>query len=201
MRQMKVWSQFLFNSDTVGRVLLEARAGQVPHIYGYRLELHAEDTADYEDSSDAVQVQLWLQAAPRAPLVSGGVAFSTTTLDAYMNNRSIIGYLGAAQGISGIANASGGHLPAGPMTPWMPCDFDVPGLWLVGSQVNTGNTRVFTSVIHVLFEWVDRSPTQVAALYTSYGIDAVDSQEKEAVGNINFNLTTGGGPLVGGVLG
>lgn len=201
MKQLKVWSQFFFSSDTVGRVLLEARAGQVVHIFGCKLDLHSPDSSDYQDKGDAVQVHSFLQAAPRAPLGSGGIAFNTTTLDAYMRSRSILAYLGAAEALTGPTNIAVVNLKANYTTGWLPLDFEVPGLWMVGSQVNTATARAYTGIYTVLFDWVTRSPLQIAALYTSYGIDAVDATEREATGNINFNESPGSGPLVGGVLG
>lgn len=199
MKQIKVWHQIGFTDDVVGRVLLEARAGQVPHIYGYHLAHINIGGSGFRDLGDMMEAHLTLLAAPRAPAVPIGLG--TGDLDTYLNTRGVVGYLGTVFELIGPTNVSQSPIKMTDQGPWVPCDFEVPGLWLAMWDEGGSGVPPMEATITVLFDWVNRSPLQVAALYTSYGIDAVDATEREVTGQVDFNRVPGIGGVTGGVIG
>lgn len=199
MKQIKVWTQFGFRQDVVGRVLLEARAGQVIHLFGYRLGLANARDAAFASIGDNSEAQLSLHAAPRAPLNPPGLG--TASRDSFYKSRSVLGLYTRAIAVDGASNVGTRTGLNAEEQDWTPCDFMIPGLWMVLVNNQSINVTGMDAQVTALFDWVGMSPQGIAALYTSYGIDSVDATEREAVGNIDFNVGPGGGSVSGGILG
>lgn len=194
MKQLRTWSQRLLNEDVIARVLLEARANQVPHIFGYRIDVALAPSSTWNNGGERLEIVAMLQANPLAPTVPLNMA--TEAMDAILKHRGNIGVLLSSWEPAGAADPARfvhGQLTTG----WMPCDFPVPGLWMVGSVSSFNHNTPATVLYHVLFDWVGMSPLQVAALYTTYGIDAVDATEREVSGEIDFSKTPGDGARPG----
>ena len=193
MKQLKTWSQFGFRADVVGRVLLEARANQVPFLHGYRLGLANAKDAGFGDPGDNTEGHLFLLGAPRAPLSFTGLG--TAGIDSFMNTRGIVGYYRRAMASYGIQANGPTNIPNSGYQDWTPCGFPVPGLWMVLANEQSVGVAAMDAVVTVLFDWISSSPLETAALYTSYGIDAVDATEREISGEIDFNRAPGGGAI------
>lgn len=199
MKQIKVWTQFGFSQDVVGRVLLEARAGQAIHLFGYRLGLANARDVDFGEPGDNTEGHLSIHAAPRAPLSPLGLGVASR--DSFMRSRSVLGYYLRAKAIGGPMAAGVHEQLNAEEQDWTPCDFLIPGLWMVLWNNQSTSVTGMDGTVTALFDWVSMSPLQIAALYTTYGMDAVDSTEREVVGNIDFNRGPGGGSVTGGILG
>lgn len=198
MKQMRVYTQRITATDVVGRVLLESRANQVVQLLGYSMTLNMALGSDFKDDADRTDNEMWLQAAPRAPVAPPNIG--TESLDALNKHRGNIGYLSGYFALRGPTNAGVSFIHGSVATGWIPCDFEVPGLWMVASSSTFNTSAIGTAVYHLLFDWVNRTPLQVAALYTTYGMDAVDATEREISGEINFALQPGDGaipPIIG----
>lgn len=195
MKQLRTWSQRLLNEDVIGRVLLEARANQVPHIFGYRIDVALAPAANWNDTGERMEVVVMLQANPLAPIAPMNMA--TESMDTLIKHRGNIGVLLSSWEPRGGTTVADFLVDGQLTTGWMPCDFPVPGLWMVGSTSSFGHTTPATVLFHVLFDWVSMSPLQVAALYTTYGIDAVDATEREVSGEIDFSQQPGDGSRPG----
>jgi len=194
-KQMRVWAHTTLNGDVAGRVLLEARAGQVPFIYGYKLDVVPVTGTDFASGDDVNEGALYLQGNPKAtqtPAIMGGSQF-----DALVKHRGNLGVLAFRWRVSGAPVLDlGGSQSSG----WMPCEFEVPGLWLVVQNFNVNATPLLIGMVHVLFDWVNRTSEQIAALYTQWGIDAVDATERQVTGEIDFARTPGDGDM-GAIIG
>ena len=198
MRQMMVRTQRINTGDQLGRYVVEARAQQAVRLHGYKMDLIYRTSADYQDQGDDLQLTSSLLAAPRTTNAVPGIG--DTTLDALNRTRALVGYLHARWEIGG--NGATGQIHEAPFvtTGWMPCDFLVPGLWITCGNIPVANTAVGMLTLHILMDWETVGAISLAALYTTYGIDSVDSTERQAVGEVDFNRAIGEGalpPLVG----
>lgn len=197
MRQMMVRALLIPTGVVIGRTLLEARAGQVPHVHGYMLDLVIPPFSDFTSAADALETYGLLLAAPRVETAVAG--FNDPLFHAVRKSKSTLALI--AETYFNVGTTGGTHAFR-TSTGWLPAGFDVPGLWVAGG--NRPNATTVTSMVtyHVLFDWVSKSAEQVAALYTSYGIDSVDAEERQAtpLQDVNFNRGVSEGalpPLVG----
>lgn len=198
MRQMLVRTQRMPTGDTIGRVVLEARAGQVPHIYGYRMDLVSRTNTGFADGGDQLTLVAALLAVPR--WTSAVPIIGDSTLDGLSRMRGLIGLLAARKHLIGVTANGPTFDDWFVTTGWMPCDFPVPGVWVGLQNSPVDSTPTGMLVLHLLFDWVNSSPLATAALYTGFGIDAVDAVERQATGEVDFNRMISEGslpPLVG----
>lgn len=198
MKQMRVFSQRILSDDVIGRVLLETRANQSIMLHGYRMELMTPLGTAFETTGDRIDIAAVLQAAPQAPLAVQSLG--TESLDAILKSRGTIGFVNAYYAARGFGGSGSFIDPGIKTTGWTPCDFEVPALFLVGWAGTVGSiVAASTVVVHLLFDWVTHSPLEIAALYTTYGMDAVDATEREssATGEIDFTKATGDGTKPG----
>lgn len=198
MRQMLVRTQRIPTGDTLGRYVLEARAQQAIKLLGYRMDLTFKGATDFNDSEDELTLSASLLAAPRG--TTGVPIIGDALLDGLNRTRSLQGFLTGTWNMVGIANASGGVVDPMVTTGWTPCDFLVPGLWITCSNSPINTTSVGMLTLTILMDWETIGATALAALYTTYGIDSVDSTERQAVGEVDFNRAIGEGaipPIIG----
>jgi len=188
MKQRRTFAFRVDDADVLGRTILEARAGQVPFIHGYVIDMSFVTTTAFSTDADSLSGTVMLQGNPQAPTTP----FNMNT-DPYLALANFQGNIGVlSKYVELIRLPSSTTLLTHDFnysSGYMPCDFAVPGVWVTGQHSTVGSvaSRV-VATISLLFDWVDRSPMQVAALYTSWGIDAVDAQEREATaaGEIRF---------------
>lgn len=187
---MRTFSQRTQSGDVSGRNILEARANQVIRLEGYRIDHVLTPPSDYTAGADTMVPISFLQVRPQASLTI--LSPGTERLDAFAKHPGNVGSLMTSWRIQG-STASFTQDKYKDSTGWMPCGFEVVGLWGVTYAGQNAATPVFTTVYTILFDWVSRSPLQVAALYTSYGFDPVDATEREVVGEIDFSMQMGDG--------
>jgi len=190
MRQTRTFAMPAAEADVTGRVFLEARAGEAPFIHGYKMDMHVLVSATFGADGDAINNLFLLQGAPKAPVVP--VIVGDTVFDGMVKHRGNIGALAYVSTI--LLNTAVGHInhEANVSSGWVPCGFEVPGLWgVLMSGIEVTDTPVTKGIVTVSFEWVSKSAQQMAALYTMWGIDAVDATEREATGEIDFSRGVG----------
>ncbi len=196
MKQLRPYAFRVDEGDVLARTLLEARAGQVPFIHGYTVDMSFVTLGGYFDNQDELSGAVMLQANPQSPTTPFNM--NTDPWLALVNHQGNIG--GIAKQVSILRNSGGGEAFITAhnynwSTGYMPCGFEVPGLWVVGqhSAIGSPDTRLVATVtLH--FDWVNRTSIEIAALYTTYGIDSVDATEREATsaGEIRFGQTVAG---------
>lgn len=194
MKQIRVFTQRITAGDVIGRSILEARASQVLLLHGFRMELHMPLQSDFASDGDSIDLHALLMAYPRAPLVGQGG--DTEALDAFVKRVGTLGWVHQRMAIRAPAT-EGVIISTGVPNPgWTPCEFEVPGLWMAGWNLANNNSGIGTVSITINFDWVSRTPIQVAALYTTWGFDAVDMTEREdPTGEIDFTKAVGDGVL------
>lgn len=194
MKQLRTWTQRVIANEVTARYILEARASQVILLHGFRITLHQGLQTDFAAAGDAIDLHGLIQARPRALVTEQGA--DTTALDAFLRDRATLGWVHARTAIRASVTEAVALVAGNPAPGWTPCDFEVPGLWMVAWSVSINNVTISTFQVELLFDWVTRTPMQVAALYTSYGFDPVDATEKPAVSDrIDFTQGMGTGPL------
>lgn len=197
VKQIRTYALRVAAQDVKGRVLLEARAGQVPFIHGYTIDMAITDIAGAGSDDDTFSPSVMLQANPQAPTTP--FAINTNPWLALVNHQGNIAAFGKhvefiVHNVGGSENQRG-FIDLSWSTGYVPVDLEVPGLWVVtqlGDVGATGGSLVATITLH--FDWVPRSSLQIAALYTTYGIDSVDMEQREATaaGEIRFGQTVAG---------
>ncbi len=201
MRQLRTYSQRVVAEDVIGRNILEARASQAIMLHGYKIDLTMVEGTTWTSVGERIELAIFLQANPLAPL--SPTNHGTEALDTLVKHRGNIGVhlpRWSLRGEAGAAEATRPFLDCFSTTGWIPCEFLVPGLWMVGSSSAVGNVSASTALFHILFDWITMSPMQIAALYTTWGFDPVDATEKEASGEIDFSKAVGDGvkpPFIG----
>lgn len=196
MKQLKVFSFRVDDGDVMGRVLLEARAGQVPFIFGYVMDLSFVTMAAFDTSQDSLSGVVMLQANPQASTTP----FNMNT-DPHLALANFAGNIGVLAKYVELSKQTGGGealrntYAFNFTTGYVPCGFEVPGLWVTGAHNTVGAVASrIVATIHLHFDWLTRTSQQIAALYTTYGIDSVDAQEREATaaGEIRFGQSLAG---------
>lgn len=197
MKQLRTYAFRVDDADVLGRSVLEARAGEVPFIHGYTIDMSFVTLSLFGENGDQMSGTVMLQANPQAPTTPFNM--NTDPWLALANYRGNIGVLSKFVEIEKIGVPTSEAILQDHNYNWttgyMPCDFEVPGLWVTGQHSTVGSVASrMVATIHVHFEWVTRTPIQVAALYTTYGIDPQDATEREATaaGEIRFGQTLAG---------
>jgi len=197
MRQVRTYALRVDAQDVKARSLLEARAGQVPFLHGYNIDMSFVTMDGLDTANDIISASVFLQANPQAPTTP--FAINTDPWLALVNHQGNIAVMGRQ--VENLSIIAGGGEAQFKMvdfnfsTGYTPLEFEVPGLWVVAQGGDVGATAsraVITVTLH--FDWVNRSAMEVAALYTTYGIDPVDFAEREATaaGQIRFGQTVAG---------
>lgn len=196
MKQLKAYAFRVDDADVLGRVLLEARAGQVPFLSGYVIDLSFVTLDGFTGDNDSMSGTVMLQANPQAPTTP----FNMNTdpwlaLATYSGNIGVLSKYVELKRFAGGGEQDHESRNFNWSTGYIPCDFEVPGLWVTGQHSTVGavGSRM-VATIHLHFDWVNRTPIQIAALYTTYGIDPQDATEREATaaGEIRFGQTVTG---------
>lgn len=189
MEQTRVWSHRAVTNTVTARVLLEARAGEVPLLKGYKMDLFVKAGSAFSNFDEDLFTFAVLQANPLAPQVP--IDMVDAVLDGFLKHRGTFGFVGLALESSGPTNVSSWVMKPQETTGWIPMDEEVPGVWLVMSVISDGATPIPVVAITLKFDWVKRSALEVASLYTQFGIDPVDATERSATLDIDFNRTPG----------
>lgn len=189
MIRTRTWSHRAAANTVSARGLLEARASQVVRVLGYKIDIMPIYGAAFSDDADRFAMSALLQAAPMAPTVPPDPNVGEfDTLVRYPGN---FGALLVGEEIFGPTNVSVLLGSANHSSGWIPCDFECPGVWVVMCNVSDGSAPVMIALFTLAYDWVARSSEQVAALYTTWGIDSVDATERHATLDINFNQSPG----------
>lgn len=193
MRQRRTYAYRVDEGDVMARSLLEARAFQVPFIHGYTIDMTFVSAGAFNTNGDQMSGTIEIQANPQSPTTAFNM--NTDPWLALANFRGNIGLLSRYVELEGGTTQEALHMNFNWSTGYIPCGFEVPGLWTVGQHSTVGSLGSrMVAVIGLDFDWLTRSSLEIAALYTTYGIDAVDAQEREATaaGEIRFGQTLAG---------
>lgn len=189
MIKTRPWSHRAAANTVSARGLLEARAGQAVHVKGYNIDTAPNYGAAFSDEADRYSMLALLQGAPMAPEVPPDM--DVGEFDSLVRYAGNFGALMTSEEFVGPSNVALTLGASRFSTGWIPCDFVAPGVWIVMCNISDASAPVMISLFTLAFDWVSMSPIQMAALYTTWGIDAVDATERHATLDINFNQSPG----------